>query len=373
MKVLGLQFNNYRNLIDNYIKPCEKVNIIYGDNAQGKTNLLEIIWLLGGNSSFRGSKDNELINFNEKNAKIGINFLSQKREQKAQISYFLEPAFKKEIKINGVYKKSPSSLLEKIKVVVFSPEHLSLVKDGPMERRKFIDNAITSQKTKISNIITKYNKTLSQRNALLKDINKHKELKATLPIWDETLCRLGSYIIDERIKYIKKLNVYSTKYHLGISDNKEKLNIEYFSATGINNKDNLKEIEKKLIIATKRSRYSDLSTGVTSVGPHRDDIDLILNNIDAKKFASQGQQRSIVLSLKLAEAAILKEKTNENPIILLDDVLSELDSKRQDFLLNKIDKYQVFITCCEKINKKQIKDVSFFYVKNGKITEEQQP
>lgn len=367
MHVSGLQFENYRNLVNNYIEPCGKVNIIYGDNAQGKTNLLELLWLFTGNSSFRGSKDNELIAFGKNHAKIQAKFFSEQREQTAEIQYISNGTVKKEIKINDVSKNTAAYLMEKLKAVIFSPEHLSLVKDGPSQRRKFIDHAVCSMKLKNAADIAKYNKTLHQRNALLKDIYKHKELKETLPIWDDALCSLGSMIIRQRMKYIKKLNVYAKQYHRGISSGKEELEISYTSAADIQMEDTTGEIEEKLRYAVKKSRYNDYSAGVTTVGPHRDDIEIIINGVKAKAFGSQGQQRSAVLSMKLAEAEILEKKIQEKPVILLDDVLSELDGNRQDFLLNHIKGYQVFITCCEKLEKQQAEQAKLFYVADGTI------
>lgn len=367
MKVLYLQFENYRNLINGFVEPCENVNVIYGDNAQGKTNLLEALWLFCGGHSFRGSKDSEFIKFGSDSAQIKVSFYSEERNQTAEIKYF---GNKKEVKINGVLKKSSSALTEKFGAVVFSPEHLTLVKNGPQIRRNFVDGALCRQKIKNAVLLSKYNQTLNQRNALLKDIRKHRELKETLPIWDETLCTLGAMIIKERIDYIKLLREYAGNYHDGISGSKEKLSVAYLSPCDYSEQDSVLEISEKLKNNLSKNQDDDIYCGFTSVGPHRDDIDILINDIRAKTYGSQGQQRSAVLSLKLAEASLIKEKTGEKPIILLDDVLSELDTKRQDFLLNKTKDYQVFITCCEKSNKEQLKDGRVFFIKKGLVTAE---
>lgn len=364
MKVLGLQFENYRNLENGFIKPCEGVNVIYGENAQGKTNLLEALWLFCGGHSFRGSKDNELVAFEKKYAILKSSFYSFEREQNAEIKIV---SGRKEVKINDVPKKSSSALIEKYNAVVFSPEHLTLIKRGPSLRRNFIDSAICREKLKNAIIISKYNKTLNQRNSLLKDIIKHSELKETLEIWDDALCLLGASIIFQRIKFLKQLTEFAGEYHKGISQNSETLEFSYCSNAEITPEDEEKEIAKKLKKTIIKCRSEDFNTGCTNVGPHRDDIDIIINSKKAKVFASQGQQRSAVLSMKLAEAEILTKKTGEKPIILLDDVLSELDNSRQEFLLNKIEDYQVFITCCEKSNKEQLKNGKIFKVENGKI------
>ena len=364
MHVLNLHFSNYRNLEDKSINPCENINIIYGDNAQGKTNLIEALWLFCGGHSFRGAKDSEFIKFGKDFAKISIDFFAQNREQTAEIIFTNS---KREVKINGVKKISSSALIEKYTAVVFSPEDLSLIKRGPSVRRKFIDSAICREKLQNAVMVAKYNQILNQRNALLKDINRNPELESTLEIWDDTLCSIGADIIIQRLSYIEKLKEYAKIYHRGISDNTEELDISYISSMGANSKDSKKEIFEKFAEELKNSRREDLYSGYTNIGPHRDDIEIIINNKKAKIFASQGQQRSAVLSLKLAEAKVLKELTGENPVVLLDDVLSELDKKRQDFLINKIKEYQVFITCCDFVDKDSLENGKYFYINDGRI------
>lgn len=364
MYVLGLEFENFRNLKKNSIIPAKDINVIYGDNAQGKTNLLEILWLFCGGHSFRGVKDQELINFEKSFAKIKAKFFSNNREQDAEIIF---KGNKREVLINGVKKKSSASLIGKYTAVIFSPEDLTLVKRGPLNRRKFIDSAICREKLQNAVILSKYNQTLNQRNALLKDIYKHPELKSTIDIWDDTLCILGAEVILQRLNYIDKIKKEAQKYHLGISNNKEQLDIVYNSTCGAEFGDTKEDIIQKFRENIKRTRQEDFNSGYTNIGPHRDDFDIIINSKKAKIFASQGQQRSAVLSLKLAEASVLKEKTGENPVILLDDVLSELDKKRQDFLLNKIQEYQVFITCCEKDTVEMLTNGKSFYINEGKV------
>jgi DNA replication and repair protein RecF len=364
MFVKSLSFRNYRNLVDGFIEPCEKVNVIYGDNAQGKTNLLEALWLFCGGHSFKGSKDSEFIRFSEKQARIKTKFFSQNREQEAELVF---SSNKKEVVINGVKKKSAASLIERYNAVIFSPEDLTLVKRGPSARRRFVDSAICREKLGNALIISKYNQTLIQRNALLKDIYRHPELEKTLSIWDDNLCYLGTQIILRRLDYIKNLAEKAGEYHLGISDGKEKLDIRYISTTTASYGENEQEIFKKFSEALRNSKKEDIHSGFTTIGPHRDDFDIIINRKKAKTFASQGQQRSAVLSLKLAEAQVLSELTGENPVILLDDVMSELDRKRQDFLLNKVREYQVFITCCDFDDNLDIEDSKKFLIKEGSV------
>lgn len=365
MRVIAVKFENYRNLKNNIIEPCEGVNIIYGDNAQGKTNLLEALWLFCGGHSFRSSKDSEIINWDKDFARLEMRFSGQEREQTAKILF---TGNKKKVEINGVEKNSAAALIEKFCAVVFSPEHLNLIKRGPLQRRKFIDSAICREKLKNAVILSKYNRVLVQRNSLLKDIYRRPSLENTLSVWDEPLIQNGAMLIKKRMDYVEMLSQRAKIYHDGISKNSETLDIRYISSADINPSDSIDEIAEKLRKKLIDNRKDDIRTGVTNFGPHRDDIEILINGKNARAFGSQGQQRSAVLSLKLAEASVLKEKMGEEPVILLDDVLSELDSKRQDFLLNELKGCQVFITCCEKSNKEQLKEGKIFLLKNGEVS-----
>lgn len=364
MRVLAVKFENYRNLKNDIIQPCEGVNIIYGDNAQGKTNLLEAVWLFCGGHSFRAAKDSEIIRWDENFARIEMRFFGQEREQTAKI---LIKGNKKQVEINGVEKKSAAALIEKFCAVVFSPEHLNLIKRGPSQRRKFIDSAICREKLQNAVILSKFNRVLVQRNSLLKDIYRRPSLEETLSVWDEPLILNGAMLIKKRMEYVKMLSQRAKIYHDGISKNSEKLEIKYISSVDAEISDSVDEIAEKLRKKFNENRKDDIRTGVTNFGPHRDDIEILINGKNARAFGSQGQQRSAVLSLKLAEASVLKERMGEEPVILLDDVLSELDSKRQDFLLNELKGCQVFITCCEKSNKEQLKEGKIFLLKNGEV------
>ncbi len=362
MIVRSLEFSDFRNLKDNIIIPSEGINVIFGDNAQGKTNLLEAIWLFSGGHSFRGSKESELTRFGSKMSELKMAFYSQEREQTASIKF---SGNKKEVQINSVVKPSSAYLSQCFSAVVFSPEHLSLVKNGPALRRRFIDGAICQQDVKFAVLLSKYNRTVFQRNALLKEIYKHPELKETLCIWDDTLIVLGAKIIEKRLEYLKKLQSTASYYHKGISSDKEELTIEYLSSAGINLEDNIETIQEKLRESFEKFQREDIKLSCTNSGPHRDDLDFYLNGLKAKSFGSQGQQRSIILSLKLAEAQMLREYFEEPPVVLLDDVLSEIDRNRQEYLLNNTRGCQTFITGCEPPVKE--KDVKIFTIENGEI------
>ncbi len=364
MKVTELQFENYRNLENNTIIPSSEVNVIYGENANGKTNLLEAIWLFCGGHSFRGSKENEMIRFNERFFRLKMKFYSGERDQDAEILFDKN---KKSIRLNGVDKNSSSYLTEVFSAVVFSPEHLSLIKRGPNMRRRFLDAAICQHRVRYASLLSDYNRIINQRNALLKDIFRHPELKDTLSIWDDSLTIVGAQILKERFDYLKKLREPARRYHSGISCDSEELDIEYLCTAKANDTDDIGILRDKLRQAFVSSRSEDYHTGYTSVGIHRDDLDIKINGISARRFGSQGQQRSAVLSMKLSEAELLYQKNEERPVILLDDVLSELDNKRQDFLLNKVGDYQVFVTCCEQSNKEQLRNGRVFYIENGAV------
>lgn len=364
MTVKELRFENFRNLENNRIEPSEKTNVIYGENAQGKTNLLEAIWLFCGGHSFRGAKESEMIAFEKNFFRLSMVFRSGEREQSAEIAFAKD---RKQIRINGVERNSSSYLTEVFSAVVFSPEHLTLIKSGPNVRRRFLDAAICQHRIRYASMLAKYQQIMNQRNALLKDIYKHKELKEMLPIWDDTLASVGAAILKERCDYLRMLREPAQRYHSGISGDKETLGIEYISTEKVDENDSSEILREKMLDALKASRHEDDCTGTTNAGPHRDDLDIRINGVSARRFGSQGQQRSAVLSLKLAEAELLYHKNGERPVILLDDVLSELDGTRQDFLLNRVEDYQVFVTCCEESNKEQLRSGRVFYIQNGVI------
>lgn len=373
MYVKRLKFENYRNLIDSEIFPCNGINVIYGDNAQGKSNLLESIWLFTGGHSFRGSKDSELQKIDPKTgrnselSKLELDFYSMERNQKAILN--IKKGRRSSV-INGVEKKTGSALIGKIIAVVFSPEHLLLIKDGPSKRRSFIDGAICQIKPAYARILAIYNRSLIQRNALLKDIIRHPELKDTLEIWNMRLAKLGSQVISERRSYVEKLSEKIAPVYSGISREKEKIGIEYVSSlkSGITSPDE-KEIELEFIKSLLKTENSDIKLGFTTVGPHRDDLEIEINGMSARMYGSQGQQRSAVLSLKLAEAEILSEFSGETPLILLDDVMSELDRSRQDYLLNHLHDRQVFITCCDPEAINLMETGKRIYIENGNVNE----
>ena len=358
MIVNALYLKQYRNIEKTELTFCKGVNIIYGENAQGKTNILEALWLFTGTKSFRNSKDVEQIQFEKESALIQTDFISQGREQKAKIEF----TEKKTAYLNDIKQSSVSQFASVFPAVIFSPEHLLLVKGGPKERRQFIDNALCQIKPRFHEYLTKYKKNLAQRNALLKDYKYNSSIEVMLDIFEENLASLGAKIILQRQKYIEALGEQVKKIYFGISSGNEEIEIKYLCSFDIK-----EEIQQDFLNALKLSRSDDMQTLSTSVGPHRDDMEIYINGISARKFGSQGQQRSAVLALKLAEANVLKEKTGEQPIALLDDVMSELDEQRQDYILHHIDGWQVFITCCDPDTILRLKEGKTFQIKKGKV------
>lgn len=360
MKINNIILENYRN-IENLSLDFDNVNIIYGENAQGKTNLIEAVYLFTGAKSFRGVKDKELIKFGSDFSKLKIDFVNNSRQQTAEIII----KNKREAVLNGVKKKSPVMLGEELKAVIFSPVHLSMIKDGPAERRKFVDNALCQIKSGYRNVLKEYSKALNQRNILLKDMAINNSLADMLYIWDKSFAKYAAKIIYQRQKYIEALIPFAKEIFNGLSKGKEDIDIVFSGAFDYKNL-TAEEIEKKLIIALQNNRSADILNRITVIGPHRDDLEIYINGKSARKFGSQGQQRSCVLALKLAEASLLREKTQDKPVALLDDVMSELDESRQDYILNHIKDWQVFITCCDANTVLRLKQGKTFHIENGK-------
>ena len=353
MEVKKLSVNNFRNLFPSKIEFCNSMNVIYGDNAQGKTNLIEAIWLFTGAKSFRTSKDGEMIGFSASEANLELEFISGGIEREAKINI----KARRTAELDSKKLRSASALAGNFCATVFSPSDLQTVKEGPSLRRRFLDLAIGQLYPSYVDILKQYIKAVTQRNTLLKNsqgIIKNTEL---LDVFEKEIILNGSKIIDYRIKYCKNLTENASSIYGELSSLREELTAEYMPSS------NIEDLEEKLYV----SRKTDIFSGTTSVGPHRDDLDFKINGISARTFGSQGQQRSVAIALKLAEAKTLKEITGEQPVAILDDVMSELDPDRQAFILNHIKDWQVFITCCDKANVKPLKEGKIFTVVGGRI------
>ncbi len=364
MHINEIKIENFRNIDFMGIFPHKEINVIYGQNGQGKTNLLEAIWLFTGCKSFRTSKDSELVQFERENSRISLSYETETRENNAAI--FIDK--KRTAALNGITLSSPRELIGKYYSVVFSPVHLSLIKDGPVNRRKFIDTAISQTDSLYAKKLTYFNHLITQKNALLKNADENPSLLDTLDVWDEKIAISGAEVIIERVKFIKMLEEKATEIYRGISGEKENLFIKYLSNVKYSEA-SVEHIAEKYFESMQKNRPHDLYLKSTTAGPHRDDIEILINGISARKFGSQGQQRSASLSLKLGEAEIIKDLKGEHPIILLDDVMSELDHTRQNYILNKMSGKQVFITCCEKETVSRLGEGKVFKIENGKVVE----
>ncbi len=363
MKVERFSCRNFRNIKEAEIIPHSGTNVIYGQNAQGKTNLIEGIWLFCGAKSFRSRHDNELILFGEEGAALGMDFEAFGRNQSAEINV----EGRRNATLNGVKLKNAGELCGNFCAVVFSPEHLSFIKDGPAVRRRMLDIAIGQLWPSYVDNLREYGRAMQQRNAVLKDAKYSSFVYDMLDTFEEAMAHSGAMIIDHRKKYVKLLEAEIKGIYKEISGNREELEIVY---NGTSEKEDIKDIESDLAAKIKDARKEDIIAGVSSVGPHREDITFLLDTRAARTYGSQGQQRSCVLALKLAEAQVIKKITGEQPVMLFDDVMSELDEDRQESILNRFDDMQVFVTCCEKDQIKRLREGKTFKMEGGIIKED---
>lgn len=339
MIIKSLELYNFRNYEYLNINFDKGTNILFGDNAQGKTNILEAIYLSSTTKSHKGIKDSDIIKFD--NEEAHIRSLIYKDEVDTKIDMHLRKSKSKGIAIDGKRLKKASELLGLLNIVFFSPEDLSIIKNGPSERRRFIDMELCQLDSFYLYNLNNYNKIINQRNHLLKEIGFNKELKDTINIWDYQLVSYGSKIIERREQFVEQLNNIIYEIHKNLSGGNEEIKIIY--------EPNCKKEELDLNLSS--SLEKDIKFKSTTVGPHRDDISFYVksinddNNIDIRKYGSQGQQRTAALSLKLSEIELVKKISKDTPVLLLDDVLSELDSNRQNKLLQEINNIQTIITC----------------------------
>lgn len=361
MIIKSIELSNFRNYEKLNINFDEGTNILYGDNAQGKTNILEAAYLSGTTKSHKGSKDKEMIRFEYEESHIRT--VVVKNEKEYQIDMHLRKSGSKGVAINKIPIKKASELFGILNIVFFSPEDLNIIKNGPSERRRFIDLELSQLDKIYLSDLAKYNKTLVQRNRLLKDINYRPDLIDTLPVWDMQLIEYGKNIIKKRKKFIDELNEIIGDIHYKISGGKENLILKY--------EPNIDDIffEDEL----NKAKQKDMKLCQTTVGPHRDDMLFSIGDIDIRKYGSQGQQRTSALSLKLSEISLVKKSINNTPVLLLDDVLSELDSNRQNYLLNSISDIQTIITCTglEEFVKNRFQINKIFEVVKGEVFEKE--
>ncbi len=357
MTIKSIELSNFRNYQHLNIQFEPGTNILYGDNAQGKTNILEAAYMSGTTKSHKGSKDKEMIRFNCEESHIRT--IVEKNKKEYQIDMHLKSRGSKGVAINKIPIKKASELFGILNIVFFSPEDLNIIKNGPAERRRFLDSELCQLDKIYLSDLTKYNKILNQRNKLLKDFGYRQDFMETLSIWDMQLLETGKRLIHRRNAFIEELNNIIGQIHFDISGGKETLILKYEPNTQ----------EHLFVEKLANARQKDIKLCQTTVGPHRDDMLFSVNGIDIRKFGSQGQQRTSALSLKLSEIEIVKKSIHNTPVLLLDDVLSELDSTRQNLLLNSISDIQTIITCTglEEFVKNRFHINKVFRVINGNV------
>ena len=369
LQILSVKADGFKNLKDINFEPFEKTNIIFGENAQGKTNLIEAIWIAGGVKSFRGTKDKDFIDLERERAEIEVVFRDSFRTQTIKIKAAKPNVRDKTVLLNGVSQQSLSKLFGKLSLVIFTPEDLELAKGSPENRRIFCDLSISQIMPSYRDTLINYNTILAHRNNVLKNIALGVANRSDIEVWDFQLARHGSYISMVRYNYVKKLNIFSKPLYDEISRHREELELLYNSTVfdSLEGKTDYKEAMSAEYRKALDETYSDdLKSGFTQVGPHRDDIIANINGLSVREFGSQGQNRSVALIMKLAQAYILFEEKRDEPVILLDDVLSELDEMRQEYVREKIKDFQIFITCCKR-PRKIYEKLGLFEMKDGRI------
>lgn len=351
MYIKKVILENFRNYENQEIELNENINIIYGNNAQGKTNIIESVFLCAFGKSFRAKKDSELIKFDENNCKVEVFY--NKVDREGSIKAIIED--KKVFFSNGVKQNKISDIIGKINVVIFTPDDIEIIKDGPQKRRRFLDMMISSLRPNYLHLLNNYNKTLEQRNNYLRQIKMENKNPSMLDIWDEQLSEYSFKIYEYRKYFIEKIsNIIEDIHSLITKSGKEDIKIKYISNS--KNKESFLENLKK-------SRQVDIKRGFTATGVHRDDFMIYINGRPVSIFGSQGQQRTTILTLKLCELKIVKEEIGDSPILLLDDFMSELDEKRRESFLENIKGNQVIITCTDRIDLEN--ESSIYYVENG--------
>ena len=364
MRAERMELRDFRNLRETVWQPGPGINVIWGENAQGKTNLLEALWLFTGSKSFRGARDRELIALSQTEAQLNLAFYAEDRRQEAAIKI----GSRRTADLNGIPQSSASSLAGHFCGVVFSPAHLTLIKGGPEERRRFVDAAYCQLRPGYLGGLREYMRALAQRNNLLKDCRGHGDLAMMLDVWDQRLAMAGARLLRARSAYIARLQPAAIEIYRGLSAGKEAFDVRYRPA-GEGLDALLGQDDKTLASALYQlfggNRDADIAAGFTTAGPHRDDLEVEIAGLPARVYGSQGQQRSAVLALKLAEATLLRTVTGEQPVALLDDVMSELDASRQDYILNHIHDWQVFVTCCDPEPLRRMEGGVEFHMKQG--------
>ena len=366
MNVTSISLDFFRNYLHLDARFDPRLNVICGDNAQGKTNLLEAIGYLSGASSHRARYDRELIQFGVDSAFIKAEVFSRDRDFTLEVE--LNRQGRRKLMSNGVKLKNAAELADVVNTVLFCPEDLSLIRAGAVERRRFLDDCICQLRPRYAAALAEYRRLHEHKTRILRDSEEHPSLLDTLDDFSLRMAQMGAIIIHHRAHFIRKLNETAPLIHRDFSGGGEDLKLCYHTVSTVTDPQaGTKEIFDRLLEHQESHRRAEIEARQCLSGPHKDDLEVLLSGLSAKQFASQGQTRTAALSLKLASREIFKQDTGQWPILLLDDVLSELDQRRQDFVLGRIEGGQVFITCCEEDKTERLSGGKVFRIKNGKI------
>lgn len=361
MKIKYLQLENFRNYASQSFSFDDGLNVVYGKNGAGKTNVLESVYLLSLFNSPRTARDKELVKFGAENARIKA--VIERKFGRRTVLLQIDAAGRKKALVDGLPVKRAAELIGVLGVVFFSPDEMRLVKETPAERRRFLDVGLSQQQKSYFIALSRYNKALKQKNNLLKDGRYSSGVDDMLAVWDAQLSEYGAEVVAARVKYVEELGAAAAKIHAYISGEREKLELGYESQTDAKE---INGIRAELLAKTEAAREKDKQLGFSTVGPHRDDISIKINSLDGRKFASQGQQRTIALAMKLAEVELYEKESGDIPVLLLDDVLSELDETRQKVLLELTKGAQTLLTCTEYASGVKAKKIG---IADGKVTE----
>jgi len=366
MQIDKLKLERFRNYEALKVSFDEKCNVIYGENAQGKTNLLEAVLYLGSAKSPRSRSDKELISFGAENAAVEGNIFSRQREFSVHIDLFRGKSRK--ITVNGVRQKTAGELSGILNTVYFCPDDLYLIRSGAAERRRFMDISLCQLRPRYEKALTEYNRLYEHKTRILRDSDEKPDLLKSLPDFNLRMAEMGAVIIHYRARFVKALAEYAAQAHFECSGGREELSLQYETVSSVSDPfASYEDLLRELIDHQERHYGAELASRLCLSGPHKDDLNVLIGGKSAKQFASQGQARTAALSLKLSEREIHKNTTGEYPVLLLDDVLSELDPKRQGYVLNRIAGGQVFITCCEDDRLSSLIKGKVFHVREGAI------
>ena len=366
MKIDELQLEGFRNYEHAALSFHGGTNVIYGENAQGKTNLLEAVYYLSSGRSPRARSDRELIAFDGDRACLTGTVESRERQFKTEI--LLQRGRRRKMTVNGVTAKSAASLSDVLRTVFFSPEDLYLIRSGAAERRRFMDGCLSQLRPRYAEALTEFHRLYEHKTRILRDYEEYPDLLKTLPDFNERLCEVGAVLIAYRARFAQSLAKYAAAAHTECSGGRENLSIRYLTVSTVTDPmAPVKVIYGQLREHMARHHQAEMASRLCLSGPHKDDLEILVNGRSARQFCSQGQVRTAALSLKLAEREIHAEAAGEYPVMLLDDVLSELDPKRQEYVLNRISGGQVFITCCENDRLESLEAGKVFHIRSGEV------